>query len=66
MAHRYHCRPEPALGRPRIRLRPYCVLSIVSCVSVLCRAELWIYWSDFNDTLGTVYGYGLVVHHKVC
>ncbi len=31
----FYCRPEPALGRPRIPLRP-------CCVSVLCRAELHI------------------------
>ena len=29
------CRPEPALGRPRIRIRPYCVL----CIVCLCCAE---------------------------
>ncbi len=59
-----HCRPEPALGQPRITGR--LCLCVVCCVLyVLTGIELWIYQSNFYITLATGYCHGLVVHPHV-
>ncbi len=44
-----YCLSELALGRPTYL---GFVSAPVCCMSMLCTAELWNYWNDFNVTLG--------------